>query len=122
MKKYFLLRSVMLVVVLITVLSFGTSTVTAADKVYRMKIQSAWPRADISMQTLETFAASAAKRSNGQIKIQVFAAPEIVPGEQTLEATKKGTLDMLHCIGAYWGGTISIGEIEFGLLLMWAMP
>ncbi len=122
MKKYFLLRSVMLVVVLITVLSFGTSTVTAAEKVYRMKIQSAWPRADISMQTLETFAASAAKRSNGQIKIQVFAAPEIVPGEQTLEATKKGTLDMLHCIGAYWGGTTPIGEIEFGLPLMWAMP
>jgi len=121
-KKYFLLRSVMLVVVLITVLSFGTSTVTAAEKVYRMKIQSAWPRADISMQTLETFAASAAKRSNGQIKIQVFAAPEIVPGEQTLEATKKGTLDMLHCIGAYWGGTTPIGEIEFGLPLMWAMP
>ena len=74
MKKYFLLKSVMLFAVLITVLSFGTSAVIAADKVYRMKIQSAWPRADISMQTLETFAASAAKRSNGQIKIQVFAA------------------------------------------------
>ncbi len=100
MKKYFLLRSVVLVAVLITVLSFGTSTVIAAEKVYRMKIQSAWPRADISMQMLETFAASAAKRSNGRIKIQVFAAPEIVPGEQTLEATKKGTLDMLHSIGA----------------------
>ena len=87
-----------------------------------MKIQSAWPRADISMQMLEKFAAAADKRSNGQIKIQVFAAPEIVPGEQTLEATKKGTLDMLHSIGAYWGGTTPIGEIEFGLPLMWAMP
>ncbi len=122
MKKYFLVRSVVLVAVLITVLSFGTSTVIAAEKVYRMKIQSAWPRADISMQTLETFAASAAKRSNGRIKIQVFAAPEIVPGEQTLEATKKGTLDMLHSIGAYWGGTTPIGEIEFGLPLMWGLP
>ena len=122
MKKIFLSGSVVLVAVLITVLLFNTSTVTAAEKVYRMKIQSAWPRADISMQTLDKFAASADKRSNGQIKIQVFAAPEIVPGEQTLEATKKGTLDMLQCIGAYWGGTTPIGEIEFGLPLMWAMP
>jgi TRAP-type mannitol/chloroaromatic compound transport system substrate-binding protein len=122
MKRLMLLISVILTVIFVITLSVGSSTVEAAEKVYRMKIQSAWPRADISMQTLEKFAASAAKRSNGQIKIQVFAAPEIVPGEQTLEATKKGTLDMLHCIGAYWGGTTPIGEIEFGLPLMWAMP
>jgi TRAP-type mannitol/chloroaromatic compound transport system substrate-binding protein len=122
MKRIILLISMIQVSIFVITLSIGSLTAEAAEKVYRMKIQSAWPRADISMQTLEKFAASAAKRSNGQIKIQVFAAPEIVPGEQTLEATKKGTLDMLHCIGAYWGGTTPIGEIEFGLPLMWAMP
>jgi len=121
-KKSFLICAGVLVTLFAASLCIGNLTVEAAQKVYRMKIQSAWPRADISMQTLAKFAAAADKRSNGQIKIQVFAAPEIVPGEQTLEATKKGTLDMLHSIGAYWGGTTPIGEIEFGLPLMWAMP
>jgi len=122
LNKVLLLGSVLFIAIFASTFIFGTSTSEAAEKVYRMKIQSAWPRADISMQTLEKFAAAAAKRSNGQLKIQVFAAPEIVPSEQTLEATKKGTLDMLHCIGAFWGGTTPIGEIEFGLPLMWAMP
>ena len=121
-KRLFLVGSIVVVALFVVFMTVGSFTAAAAGKVYRMKIQSAWPRADISMQTLEKFAASAEKRSNGQIKIQVFAAPEIVPSEQTLEATKKGTLDMLHCIGAYWGGTTPIGEIEFGLPLMWAMP
>lgn len=121
-KKSFLICTGVLVALFAASLCIGNLTAEAAQKVYRMKIQSAWPRADISMQTLAKFAASADKRSNGQIKIQVFAAPEIVPGEQTLEATKKGTLDMLHSIGAYWGGTTPIGEIEFGLPLMWSMP
>lgn len=121
-KHILLLIAVILVPILVATLSVNVFIADAAQKVYRMKIQSAWPRADISMQMLEKFAAAADKRSNGQIKIQVFAAPEIVPGEQTLEATKKGTLDMLHSIGAYWGGTTPIGEIEFGLPLMWAMP
>jgi TRAP-type mannitol/chloroaromatic compound transport system substrate-binding protein len=122
LKKIAWLFTAVLVTFFVASLTVGHLTAEAAQEVYKMRIQSAWPRADISMQLLEKFAAAADKRSNGQIKIQVFAAPEIVPGEQTLEATKKGTLDMLHSIGAYWGGTTPIGEIEFGLPLMWAMP
>ncbi|MBW1996775.1 MAG: TRAP transporter substrate-binding protein DctP [Deltaproteobacteria bacterium] len=87
-----------------------------------MKIQSGYPRGDLSMETLKVFAKAAEKRSNGQIKIQVFADPELVPVEELFGATKKGTLDMLHCMGAYWGGILTVGEIEFGLPYMYNIP
>jgi TRAP-type C4-dicarboxylate transport system substrate-binding protein len=88
-------------------------------KTYRLKIQSGYPRGDLSMDTLSAFAKSAEKRSDGQIKIQVFADNELVPVEQLFEAAKKGTLDMIHAMGAYWGGILSVGELEFGLPYMY---
>jgi TRAP-type C4-dicarboxylate transport system substrate-binding protein len=111
-----------LVGILVAILSLGALPAGAADKVYRMKIQSAWPRGDLSMELLADFADMAAEYSNGQVKIQVFASPELVPGEQLFEATQKGTLDMLHALGAMWGGIVPIGEIEFGLPYMWNVP
>jgi TRAP-type C4-dicarboxylate transport system substrate-binding protein len=94
----------------------------AAQKVYRMKIQSAYPRGDLSMELLKEFAKSAEKRSKGRIKIAVFADPELVPAEQLFEATKKGTLTMLHAVAAMWGGIVPIGEVEFGLPYAYNLP
>jgi TRAP-type C4-dicarboxylate transport system substrate-binding protein len=121
-KKKFLLSSVILLVVALVVLTFGNLPAAAADKIYRMKIQSAYPRGDLSMELLKDFAASADKRSNGRIKIQVFADPELVPGEQLFEATKKGTLTMLHAVAAMWGGIVPVGEVEFGLPYAYNLP
>lgn len=103
---------VLAIVFLISLIGFHSG---AAEKVYRMKIQSGYPHGDLSMELLKEFAAAAEKRSNGQVKISVFAAPEIVPTEQLFEATQRGTLDMLHCGGTFWGGIVPVGEIEFGI-------
>ena len=97
-KKVFLLGPVVIAVIIAVSLIIGP--MTASAKVYRMKIQSAYPRGDVSMELLKEFAKSAEKKSNGQIKISVFADPELVPAEQLFEATQKGTLDMLHSIAA----------------------
>ena len=121
-KKLFLIGSVVLVVMFVVSFMVGGSTAVAGEKVYRMKIQSAYPRGDLSMELLKEFAASANKRSNGRIKISVFADPELVPGEQLFEATQKGTLDMLHAVAAMWGGIMPVGEVEFGLPFMWNTP
>ncbi len=121
-KRFFLFVAVALVTLLVGSLSVDSSTVTAAEKVYRMKIQSAYPRGDLSMELLKDFAKSAAQRSNGRIKISVFADPELVPGEQLFEATKKGTLDMLHAVAAMWGGIVPVGEVEFGLPYAYNIP
>jgi len=97
-------------------------TAAAADKTYNLTIQSAFPRGDVSVPLLDVFCQSAEKRSNGQIKIKWFAAPEIVPPEQLLDAVKMGTLDMLQSVGAYWAGVMPAGDVEFGLPMAYNMP
>jgi TRAP-type C4-dicarboxylate transport system substrate-binding protein len=121
-KRLFFLICVVMIAVFVTTLSFGTRNAQAADKVYRLKIQSAYPRGDLSMELLKEFAKSANKRSKGRVIIQVFADPELVPAEQLFEATQKGTLDMLHAIGAMWGGIVPVGEVEFGLPYAYNLP
>ncbi len=121
-KKRLLLGAGILVFIFALSMVFGPLATDAAAKTYRMKIQSAYPRGDLSMELLKDFADSAAKRSNGQIKISVFADPELVPAEQLFEATQKGTLDMLHAVAAMWAGVIPVGEVEFGLPYAYNVP
>ena len=122
MRKIRFFGPLILIGFLVAVLSVGILPANAAEKVYQMKIQSAWPRGDLSMELLKSFADKAAEYSNGQVKIRVFADTELVPGEQLFEATQKGTLDALQAIGAMWGGIVPVGEIEFGLPYMWNVP
>lgn len=102
----------------LTVLAFtvGHSQESLA-KTYRMKIQSGFPRGDLSMDLLKDFAEAADKHSNGQLKIKVFAEPEIVPGSQLFGSTKQGVVDMLHAMGGFWAGMVPIGNVEFNLPL-----
>jgi len=120
-KKLALLISVLLAVMLVSWAVFPGCK-PAAPEVYEWKIQSGYPRGDVSMELLNDFAAAAEQRSNGQLKISVFADPEIVPLEQLFEATKKGTLEMLQAGGTFWGGIVPVGEIEFGIPFVYSIP
>ena len=93
------------------------SPVSAENKVYKLKIQSAFPRGDLSMETLKVFADNAAKYSKGQLEIKVFAEPEIMPGDQLFGGTQLGVVDMLHSMGGMSGGIVPIGFVEFNLPL-----
>ena len=93
-----------------------------AQKVFRMKIQSAYPRGDLSMELLKEFAEDVDRKTKGGVKISVFADPELVPAEQLFEATQRGTLDMVHAVGAMWAGILPVGEVEFGLPFAYNMP
>lgn len=122
MKRIILTISVVVIAVFAINLSVGSLNAEAAEKVYRWKIQSAYPRGDVSMELLNDFAADIKKKSNGRLLISVFADPELVPAEQLFEATKKGTLDMLHAVAAMWAGIIPVGEVEFGLPYAYNIP
>ncbi len=111
-----------LVCVAFILFAIGMSSPANAGKVYRLKIQSAYPRGDISMGLLKHFAEYAKKKSNGRLLISVFADPELVPGEQLFEATQRGTVDMLHAVPAMWAGIIPVGEVEFGLPYAYRVP
>ncbi|SDP42293.1 TRAP transporter substrate-binding protein DctP [Desulforhopalus singaporensis] len=116
------LRPVRALMVVLFALLVATSMVSgenarAAEKVYRMKIQSLYPRGDLSMETLKIFSDAAAKYSDGRLKIKIFAEPEIVPGDQLFVATKQGVVDMLQGMGGMWGGMVPVGYVEFNLPL-----
>jgi len=121
-KRISILMTVILVAFFVTTLPIGHLTADAVGKTFRLKIQSAYPRGDPSMELLKDFAQTANKLSKGQIRIQVFADPELVPAEQLFEATQKGTLDMLHAVAAMWGGIVGVGEVEFGLPYAYNLP
>lgn len=105
--------------VAVTLLLWGppVQTADAEEKSFQMKIQSLYPRGDLSMELLKVFAESAEKRSNGRLKIKVFAEPEIIPGDQLFGATKQGVVDMLHGMGGMWSGIVGVGNVEFNLPL-----
>ncbi len=107
------------IVLFLAVVLIGTlfTSQSVLAKTYRMKIQSGFPRGDLSMELLKVFAKSAEKYSNGQLKIKVFAEPEIIPGDQLFNATKQGVLDMVQAMGGYWAGVLPIGNAEFNLPL-----
>ena len=116
--------SLMIACTVIIFMAIGpqVDSVRAADKVYRMKIQSLFPRGDLSMETLKVFADSAAKNSNNQLQIKIFAEPELVPGDQLFGATKQGVVDMLQGMGGMWGGIVPVGYVEFNLPLAFSIP
>lgn len=121
-RKTFPLVAFIVMAVFIGTMLFGGAVLAADKKVYRWKIQSLFPRGDVSTDNLTHFVESAAKRSNGRLKISVFAAGEIVGGKQLFEATKRGTLQMLHGAPPAWSGLVPVGGVEFGLPYQWIVP
>ena len=120
MLKNSCLRSALAIMVMamaFTLVGSMGADIQAADKVHRMKIQSLFPRGDLSMELLKEFAEAAEKYSDGKLKIKVFAEPEIIPGDQLFGATKQGVVDMLQGMGGMWGGMVPLGYIEFNLPL-----
>ena len=114
--------TIFLVFLFVVFFTIGPLNGPAFGKTYRLKIQSAWPHGDKSADLLPVFAKAAEKRSNGQLKISVFAAPDIVPTENLFGATKKGVVDMLHGGGIVWGSVIPVTNVEFGLPGAYRVP
>ncbi|MCF6248928.1 MAG: TRAP transporter substrate-binding protein DctP [Desulfobacula sp.] len=107
------LTIILMVLFFCSVFNIGSSI--ASEKKYRWKLQSGYPHGDLSFELLKGFAADVKKFSNGKLTIAVFADAEIVPLEQLFESTQRGVIDILHCMGAFWGGIVPVGEIEFGI-------
>jgi len=65
------------------------------------------------------FAKAVAEMTDNKFQIQVFAAGEIVPGLQALDATSNGTVEMSHTVSYYYVGkdpTFAIySSVPFGL-------
>jgi len=71
----------------------------------KWRLTASWPK---SLDTLfgagETFAKFVSEATDGKFQIQTFAAGEIVPGLQVLDAVQNGTVEMGHSAQYYYIG------------------
>jgi TRAP-type mannitol/chloroaromatic compound transport system substrate-binding protein len=86
----------------------------------KWRLTSSFPK---SLDTIygggEYLAKQVAEMTDNKFQIQVFAAGEIVPGLQALDATSNGTVEMSHTVSYYYVGkdpTFAIyASVPFGL-------
>jgi len=91
------------------------------EKVYEWTLQTLWPRGEARVPLVEDIARFVDEESNGRLKINVFAEPEIVPADQLFGALQNGTVDMADG-GVFWSMILPVVDVEFGLPHMWTFP
>jgi TRAP-type mannitol/chloroaromatic compound transport system substrate-binding protein len=86
----------------------------------RWRLTSSFPKSlDTIYGGAEFMAKQVAEMTDNKFQIQVFAAGEVVPGLQALDATSNGTVEMSHTVSYYYVGkdpTFAIfASVPFGL-------
>lgn len=121
-RKLGIVNSFLLVIVFVgLVIAAGVSTVSAAE--FNWKVHSTWTRGDPSMEALAYFAERVLKRSNGRIKLEIFAEPELLPLTEVLPAASRGAIDIAHGGGAIWSMVVPSGDVIFGSVPgIWTFP
>jgi TRAP-type mannitol/chloroaromatic compound transport system substrate-binding protein len=88
--------------------------------VVQWRLTSSFPKSlDVTYGGAEVFAKQVADLTDNRFKIQLFAAGEIVPGLQALDAASAGTVEIAHTVSYYYVGkdpTFAIAScVPFGL-------
>jgi len=96
----------------LTALGAGAAAATIAkpaiaqsQPTLRWRLTASWPKSlDTLFGACETFAKYVSEATDGKFQIQVFAAGEIVPGLQVLDAVQNGTVELGHTANYYYIG------------------
>ncbi len=71
----------------------------------KWRLTASWPKSlDTLFGACETFSKLVSEATDGKFQIQTFAAGEIVPGLQVLDAVQSGTVEMGHSAQYYYIG------------------
>ncbi|RJQ78979.1 MAG: TRAP transporter substrate-binding protein [Desulfobacteraceae bacterium] len=82
-----------------------------AQKSYNWKMVTTWPPNLPVLQTgADRFAKRLAEVTEGRIKIQVFAAGELVPALSVFDAVSAGTVEVGSGAAYYWAGKVPAGQ------------
>src|SRR5947208_11366650 len=69
----------------------------------RWRLTASWPKSlDTIYGACETFAKYVSEATDGKFQVQNFAAGEIVPALQVLDAVQNGTVEMGHSAQYYY--------------------
>jgi len=93
----------------------------SSSETHRWRMVTSWP------PNFPGFGASASRLaarigelSDGRIEIEVFAAGELIPAFEVLDAVARGTMAMGHSSPTYWRGTLPaapvFSSVPFGML------
>lgn len=91
----------------------GLSQTKSADRPeIHWRMATSWPKSlDVAWNGVELISKRVAEITDNKFQIRVFAAGEIVPGLQVLDAVQAGTVELGHSAGNYYIGK----DVAFGL-------
>jgi len=103
----------------------GTGVVAApavlrADTPRRWRMVTSWPR-DLPGpgMTANRLAQRIGSMSGGRIEVQLYAAGEIVPAFEVLDAVSEGVAELAHTAAVFWAGKMPVSQlflaVPFGL-------
>lgn len=102
--------------------SIATTTVAnaAEEKIHEWKMVTTWPKNFPGLGTGANFLAKKiTEMTNGQVKVTVYGAGELVPAMESFDAVSNGTAQMGHGAAYYWKGkseaTQFFATVPFGL-------
>ncbi|PID65340.1 MAG: ABC transporter substrate-binding protein [Gammaproteobacteria bacterium] len=82
-----------------------TTVQAVEDKVYEWKMVTTWPKNFPGLGTGANFLAEKINEmTNGQVKVSVYGAGELVPAMESFDAVSNGTVQMGHGAAYYWKG------------------
>jgi len=97
----------------------GSASV-AKQQSFSWKMVTTWPpNFPIFQEGVERMARDIETMSDGRLKIQVFAAGQLVPALQSFDAVSQGTVEMGHGAAYYWAGKVPAAQfmsaVPFGM-------
>lgn len=98
----------------------GAGSAVAEKPSFNWKMVTTWPpNFPIFQEGVERMARDIDLMSDGRLKIQVFAAGQLVPALQSFDAVSQGTVEMGHGAAYYWAGKIPAAQfmsaVPFGM-------
>jgi TRAP-type mannitol/chloroaromatic compound transport system substrate-binding protein len=119
-RRDFLKKATTATVATAAVTTIGAPAIVRAEKSYRWKMVTTWPK---NFPGLGTGANNLAKyitdMSGGRLSVKVYGAGELVPAFESFDAVSRGTAEMGHGAAYYWKGKAEAAQffaaVPFGL-------
>ena len=92
-----------------------SSSATAADKVIKWRLQSAWSPNSFTHAMAENFCADIKEETNGRMEVKLFAPGAILKPLEIFDGVKNGVIDMGFASGIYNARKIPEALVEFGM-------
>src|SRR4051812_3166029 len=85
--------------------AIASPAIAQSTPTIKWRMPCSWPKSlDTLYGAVETMAKAVGEATDGKFQIQVFAAGEIVPGLQVIDAVQNGTVEMGHTASYYYVG------------------